>query len=464
MAEAHRRLVGEYINEKNYEMAIKCCLDGMNIDPNDEVLLMQFGYTNMQMRNFGLARHVFRWMREQDPNNFGVLHNLGLAESSLAPFSGDETFLDVAEDHLRKALKKIPQKESPHYTINGFAQIELHRGNWAGAIAHAERSLAIEPHQPGLQETYGMALLGLGRCEGFKQLDAHIPALARKPKPLGDEPYWDGKKGIKLFVQGEQGLGDEISFASCVQEAARENDIVLECDSRLYGLFTRSFPHIRIEGTRNKDRDWDFEPDAMCLSGTLATHYRKKPEDFPRKAFLTPDPERRVQWKALLDQLPGKKVGIAWKGGVPMNFSARRSLELSGLSQLLKTPGVTWVSLEYKDPVDEINAFLRKNPGVNMVHWGRAVGKGCDYDDTAALVAELDCVVSVCTSIVHLCGAIGKECHVLVPKVCRWFYESPTKEHRWYESLRLYRQKDKWPLEEVREAIAPPGIHLVTFN
>jgi tetratricopeptide (TPR) repeat protein len=404
----------------------------------------------MQLRNFGLAMHILSVLKDKKPQDFAILHNLGLAEISLAPYSGEESYLDRGEEHLRKALKKTPEACQ---TINGLAQIYLHRGNWQACLEYCEKSLKIKPEQAGLQETYGMASLALGKYEqGFKNVDAHIPSLTRKPKPLNNEPYWDGAKGVKLFVQGEQGLGDEISFASVVYDAARDNEIALECDSRLEGLFRRSLP-VPVYGTRNQERDWDFEPDAMCLSGTLATHYRKRPEDFPRKAFLIADDERRVQWKALLDTLPGKKVGIAWKGGVPMNFSGRRSTDLSALHSLLKTPGITWVSLEYRDPSDEIEAFRRKNPGVNIVHWERAVGKGVDYDETAALVSELDAVVSVCTSVVHLCGALGKTCHVLVPKVPRWFYESKTQDHAWYESLVLHREDKDWPLEKIRCAL-----------
>jgi tetratricopeptide (TPR) repeat protein len=452
VAEAHYKVVNEYLDAKNYEMAVKACIQGMNADPQDESLLMQFSFINMQMQNFGLAKHILDLLNHKKPGDFGILHNLGLAELSLAPHSGDESFLDKADGHLRKALKKTPHE--PYQTLNGIGQVYLHRGNWQACLEYCERSMAIKASQPGLQETYGMALLALHKWEGFAQLDKHIPSLTRKPKPLGSEPYWDGTPGKKLFVQGEQGLGDEISFASVVADAAKENEIVLECDPRLGGLFRRSLPkHITIYPTRNGTRDWDYEPDAMCLSGTLATYYRSKGE-FSRQPFLTADPERQVQWRALLDQLPGKKVGLAWKGGVPMNFASRRSLELSRLHPLLNLPGISWVSLEYKDPEDEISRYQRKNPQTHIVHWERAVGKGCDYDETAALVSELDCVVSVCTSAVHLSGALGKECHVLVPKVPRWFYESKDSTHPWYESLVLHRETEKgWPLEEVAERL-----------
>jgi ADP-heptose:LPS heptosyltransferase len=177
--------------------------------------------------------------------------------------------------------------------------------------------------------------------------------------------------------------------------------------------------------------------------------YRQKDEDFPRTAFLVPDPERRLQWRALLDTLPGRKIGIAWTGGLDNTFKARRSFNLEGLLPILKVPGVTWVSLQYKDPMREIADFKEKH-GIEIKHWARAADKSCDYDETAALVSELDCVVSVTTAIIHLCGAIGKKCFVLVPKKCRWFYQAREDgSHTWYDSLKLYRQQDKWPVERL---------------
>ena len=454
-----------YLNSRQPELAFKACLEGMNAEPDNEDLLMQFGFINMQQRNFGLARHVFGLIRDRRPNDFAVLHNLGLAEISCAPYSGEEKYLDIGDKNLRKALSK---SEESYQSMNGIGQVYLHKGNWQACVEYCEKSLAINPNQAGLRETYGMALLAQGRLsQGFQNLDLHIPSLTRKPKPIASEPYWEGPRakitpaGVidfgpkeRLFVQGEQGMGDEISFAGLVPAAARDCQVLLECDPRLEGLFKRSFPEVRVEGTRNRDRDWEFTADGMCLSGSLCTHYFKEESDFPRKGFLKADYERQIQWRALLQNLPGKKIGIAWKGGVPMNFASRRSLQLTNLLPILRLKGVTWVSLEYKDPTEEIEHFRRRNPDVHIVHWPRAVGKGVDYDETAALVSELDGVVSVCTSVIHLCGALGKKAHVLVPKVPRWFYESKDSKHRWYDSLTLHRETDKgWPVDAVRQAL-----------
>jgi ADP-heptose:LPS heptosyltransferase len=257
-----------------------------------------------------------------------------------------------------------------------------------------------------------------------------------------------------VFVQGEQGIGDEITYASVLPDAAKHNEIAYECDHRLEGLMRRSLPGVEVHGTRfNLDKSWreTRQFDAVCLSGSLCMEYRRSDEDFPRKGFLIPDPERTLQWKTLLDTLPGRKIGIAWTGGKDNTFKSRRSFSLEGLLPILKTPGVTWVSLQYKDPTKEIAEFEAKH-GIKIHHWKRAT-ENCDYDETAALVSELECVVSVTTAIVHLCGALGKKCHVLVPAKSRWFYQSDDSRHRWYDSLSLYRQSDKWPVEKVAEAL-----------
>ncbi len=158
-----------------------------------------------------------------------------------------------------------------------------------------------------------------------------------------------------------------------------------------------------------------------------------------------------MQWKALLDTKPGLKVGIAWTGGLTNTFKRRRSHQLEAWLPLLKIPGITWVSLEYNDSSEEIELFHVKH-GIKIEQYPRATGK-VDYDETAALVDALDCVVSTTTATVHLCGAIGKECHVIVPRKTRWFYVSDTQAHRWYDSLTLWRQQDKWPFERIAQVI-----------
>jgi ADP-heptose:LPS heptosyltransferase len=176
--------------------------------------------------------------------------------------------------------------------------------------------------------------------------------------------------------------------------------------------------------------------------------FRSKPEDFPGKPYLKADPERRIQWRALFDTLRKPVIGIAWTGGLNNTGKKKRSLKLEDLEPIFRSIDATWVSLEYRDRDDEIQAFYEKT-GIQIHQWKRAT-RTEDYDDTAGLVAELDLVVSVSTAVIHLAGALGKDCWVLVPNKPRWFYLLEG-EIPWYKSVKLFRQKQngEWPIEEV---------------
>jgi hypothetical protein len=268
-------------------------------------------------------------------------------------------------------------------------------------------------------------------------------------------PYWEGTRGKRLLIEGEQGIGDEISFASILEDAARENTVTLECDKRLEGLFRRSFPDLEVHGTRFEKRPaWKHgrEWDAHCLIGSLAWHYRNEDADFPGKPFLVADPERRAQWRVLLDRLPGLKVGIAWTGGLPSSFRSRRSVTLETLAPILKVPGVSFISLQYQDPSREI-AEVREKHGVTVTHWARAA-QAQDIDDVAALVAEVDLVICVTTAAVDIAGALGVPCWVMVPGKPHWRYGMSGDSKVWYESVRLFRQQKEWPIQQIRGELA----------
>lgn len=441
----------ELLKDGKIEEAGPILRDALNRDPNNPMALWSMAYCYMKTEKWGLAYHLIKKAIELHPGEVKLWVNLAATALSMASTSQDDKMLDEAEHWLNKALKRKPEMEQIY---NHLALVAMHRAQPEKAKKFAEKSLSIRPDQQDVGETMGYANLMLGNWkDGFRYYDYAVGhSRMRMPEPFNGEPYWDGTDGVRLFVRGEQGIGDELSYASCIPDAVKHgNTVTLECDHRLAGLMKRSFPAITVHGTRFKERGWAGEFDYHCLIGSLPREYRQSAADFPRKPFLIPDPERQTQWKALLDSLPGKKVGIAWAGGLPNTFTGRRSFDLERLLPLLKTPGITWVSLQYQNAEAEIAKIREK--GVNIVHWERAVGKGVDYDETAALVSQLDCVVSVCTAAVHLCGALGQKCLVLVPSKPRWFYGLEGRDHAWYESLELYRQTDKWPVERVTERL-----------
>jgi tetratricopeptide (TPR) repeat protein len=429
--------------------AFKVVNAGLNKDPDDMAALMMAACIVSREGNWGIALNLLKRVKEKSPPFPEVLNNLGMCLSSLASNSGKDHYLDEAENCLRKAMHKKPLPE----VISNLALVLMHKCNVQGAEKLCRDGLELDPSNVSLRETLGYACLYQGKwVEGFGNYEFNLGNKYRKIPP---GTYWErGTRGT-LFVQGEQGIGDEITYASVLPDASKDNKITYECDHRLAGLMKRSLPGVEIHGTRFEgDKSWKEgrEFDRVALTASLCMEYRREDSDFPRKGFLVADPERRLQWKALLDTLPGKKVGIAWTGGLDHTFKSRRSFNLEGLLPILKTPGITWVSLQYTDPTEEIAAFKAKH-GIEIKHWPRAAGKYVDYDETAALVSELDAVVSVTTAVVHLCGALGQKCYVLVPARARWFYASADSKHRWYDSLELFRQQDKWPVEKVAEKL-----------
>jgi hypothetical protein len=265
---------------------------------------------------------------------------------------------------------------------------------------------------------------------------------------------WDGSPNKTVVFYGEQGIGDEVMYASCVPDAVeRCKEVIVECDPRLEGLFRRSFPKAHVYGTRRVNEvEWParHQIDARCPVGQLPQFFRPTKESCPGTPYLVADPERRVQWRALFDSWGKKpKIGLAWSGGSKHNNPEAREIGLEGFRELIESVDADWVSLQYKDPSAEIEAS-----GMPVKHYPRATLTN-DYDDTAGLVAELDLVIGPHTSVHHLAGALGVPSLILVPEKSIWIYQQPTLP--WYGSATLVRQKGSWK-ETVASLVSHPAI------
>jgi hypothetical protein len=335
----------------------------------------------------------------------------------------------------------------------------LHRGDFGQCIDLANRALAEDPDLVDARVNRGMAYLALRRWrEGWRDYNANLARdKNRKEMKYGTEPRWDGTKGLNIVCYGEQGIGDEISFASCLPDLIRDSkSVTLEVDKRVAPLFRRSFPTTEVYGTRYKPdelRGWASGRtfDARVAIGELPQFYRSKDSDFTGKPYLTPRPDMALQWKSVLESLGNKpKIGIAWTGGILKTGLLRRSVTLDTLSPLFGFDA-DWISLQYKDS-DGIKAAEQKH-GVKIHDWEWGT-RYWDYDQTVALISQLDLVISICTTVVHAAGAVGKECWCLVPEVPMWRYLKEGESFPWAGSVKLWRQKNKqWPVVPMLTAL-----------
>ena len=426
--------------------ALRIASNVLNENPDEARALFLASYVFLQAERFGMAYNLLMRASQIVPKREQVWNNLGMCCMRMDR-------IDEARKHLNRAL----QIEAKNYAaMNNLALIEVNEGNPEKALDLAVRSLKIQPNQWDVLETAGYASLMLGNwVAGWDGYEAMVGNEKRRsfPPRKPNAQYWDGHRGVPLHIRGEQGIGDEISFASVIKDAAKHNPLILECDKRLEGLFKRSFPDIPVYGTRFQEApEWPkhHEFDFWCLTGSLCWHYRTKEEDFDGKPYLVADPERKLQWRALLDSLDSKKkIGIAWTGGLKDTHGTRRSVDLEQLLPILKQDA-TFVSLQYKTP-HELADFEQEH-GIKIHHWARATESN-DYDDTAALVDELDLVISVQTAVVHLAGALGKSCWVLVPNKPHWRYATP--RFMWAESVEMFRQGKTWdePVKRISERL-----------
>ena len=426
--------------------------DLTNRDPDDPKALFVMGRLYAHGGRFGVALQLLRQVVKLAPARDAAWNDLGMVLSSVQRFR-------EARDAFLEAVKRAP-KEAGH--IANVAMTYLEESNWRKALEWADRALAIDPQQAGAVQTHGFASLALGDWDaGWRGYDRAYGGKFRKIIRIEDEPNWDGSRVETLLVHGEQGIGDEVMMASCLADAARDVDnLVVECDERLQGLFRRSFPFADVYGTRrSKTRPaWvdEHKIDASAGIAQLPKFYRPTPDSCPGTPYLVADPERRLQWRALLGSLGNRpKIGLCWSGGRRVTNSAGRAIGLEAFRALIESVDADFVSLQYgKGTEAEIAAS-----GLPVRHWPHAVNTN-DYDDTAALVAELDCVVGVHTAAAHLAGALGVPAVILVPSRTLWIWATPGSEPGcipWYRSLRKFHQRDGEPWDRtIRRLVSDP--------
>lgn len=409
------------------ETAYAICADILRDEPDEARALYMLGVVHVRAEHHAEALAVFERVAKLSPRKPQVWNALGQALHEL--FKPAEA---------REAFKKALELDEQALFLANIGSTYMLDGNPVEAARWCRKALKLDPAHTGATTTLGFAKLAIGDWSGWKDCEAALGGKFRQEVKLGDEARWDGEPVDSLFLYGEQGLGDEIMYASIVQEAAaRAKRTVLECDERLHGLFSRSFPGIEVHGTRRKDKPWlDGSFNAGCALGSLPAIFRHDAAACPKTPYLTADHERRVQWRALFDSWGKKpKIGLCWSGGRHSTHKKARQVGLEAFRELIWRSDAHWVSLQYQDATDEI-----QEAGLPMVRHFRRATQTPDYDDTAAMVAECDLVIGPHTTVHHLAGALGVPSVVLVPSRTLWAYQSGDRI-AWYENQIYHRQK-----------------------
>ncbi len=349
-----------------------------------------------------------------------------------------------AEQMARRALEHSP--DCPQALIN-LGEALHNQGDVAGQTACLERAVRLNPDLPVAHWNLALALLVQGQFErGWEHFEWRDRAgrVTFDPYPY---PRWNGAplEGTVLLVHAEQGVGDEILFASCFDELlSRARHCALVCDPRLAPLFRRSFPAASVIGfERRKDHrpiGLAGDVDWQVPAGSVPRFFRRRAADFPRREkFLSADPVLVDQWRTRFRGLPGAlRVGISWRAGGQPAEHRKRSTNLAQWRQLLAVPGIDWINLQYGDTTEE-RAWADAHCGVTIHDWADG-DPLIDLDGFAARLAALDLVISVGNATVHLAGALGVQAWAVLPQVPNWRWGLTGEQSLWYTSVRLVRQ------------------------
>jgi len=436
LSDAQLRLGVLFLDHGRLPDALAALQKAYDVAPANAALCNLLGSVLMKLQRPDEAAAFFHRAVAADPQSADAHSNLGYV--LLRHFENVED----GSAHIEAALELDPEH---HDALCNRVMALQYLGRLPEALALSE-TLLSRADDDQLRLNRSLMLLSLGDfAHGWDEYEARKRVGPGASRGVLTCPDWNGEplSGKTIVVRAEQGLGDQIMFASCIPDVCDlAEHCIVESDPRLTPIFARSYPRAHCSPPREGPSDrlrQDVGPDFGVSIGSLPRFFRRDISAFPHHAgYLRADARRVARWRARLSKLSGRvKVGLSWEGGVRSSRRKLRSIPLEQWLPVLRVPGIDFVSLQYSDCSEAI-ARVAHIHGVDVRHWPDAIE---DYDETAALVCALDLVISVQTAVVHLAGALGQRTWALIAAVPEWRYMADGEKMPWYPSVRLVRQQ-----------------------
>ena len=353
---------------------------------------------------------------------------------------------DAAISSYKEAIKIKPNYAKAYHNVGSEMK---NINDLASAISFFNQAIKIKPDFAEAHENLALVLL---RNEEFKL--GWLPYEWRWKVKNNNLIYvsaskgiWQGTRGQKVLLWAEQGIGDEIMFASVIPDLYGScSKLIVKIDKRLIALFRRSFPE-DIDFRVHDEAVSETEYDAHIPMGSLPLHFRQTIDSFKPTArgWLTAcDVKASRLRRTLLSDGSETLIGISWYSTKPRKGAEKKVMKLAQLAKRLDAPKVKLINLQYGDVNDELDS-LQKETGIEVIQVPEINNK-TDIDDLAALIMACDKVVSISNVTIHLAGALGKEAEVLLAYSSDWRWGKDPHISNWYDSVQLRRQTevDNW--------------------
>ncbi len=432
------------------EAAIGCYNQALRLQPQHPTALFNLGVLYDSIEQFDLSIDFYRRCLLLDAGHIMAAFNLGLALRSIGQ-------LEEALPFFEHILAREPQHTGVLQNLGATYQ-EL--GRVEAAEACYAQALQLDPERPEIRYNRSLLTLARGHYEqGWEEYEMRWQGAysSSKHQRHFEQPQWRGEEigGKTILLHAEQGMGDTLQFiryAPLVR--ARGARVLVDCHPPLLRLL-QTMPGIDLVFSRGEitpdHPPFDVQCALMSLPRAFGTTLATVPTDIP---YLKADPTLVAQWRAIVPQDKPLKVGLVWAGN-PRRFSLqlslidqRRSLHLEQLAPLARCRNLTLISLQVGEGAAEAAC---PPAGLELHDFTERI---TDFADTAALIENLDLVVSVDTSVAHLAGAMGKPVWLLSRHDACWRWLLEREDSPWYPTLRVLRQPSPGAWEPVIERVA----------
>jgi Tfp pilus assembly protein PilF/SAM-dependent methyltransferase len=369
------------------------------------------------------AEACYRQALEAAPHYPDAHHNLGNLELARGR-------TEAGLEHFRRALALRPDWAEGENRVAAA----LHAlGRFDEAFSHFQRALALAPDHADIHWDHALALLAAGRYpEGWREYEWRWARRQPAPRDFA-QPLWQGGDlaGKRILVYVEQGYGDAIQFLRFLPLIkARGGHVILELHEILQPLVDAVLGADQVVTMGGPLPEFDTHISLLSVPAVLAIALDALPAAVP---YLRVRPERLAHWRPRLAG-PGLKVAVVWAGNPNVKNDRWRSPRLAPLLPLLDTPGVRFFAVQKGDGSNDLAAA---GPLPALTDLGPDLR---DFGDTAAILLEMDLVITTDTSVAHLAGALARPTWLMLHAEPDWRWLRDRADSPWYPTARLYRQ------------------------
>ena len=421
LAALYYNLGNSFLRKKKFDEAIKNYLKSVAIDKKFVSSYYNLGNVYKEKENLEKAVEYFKVAVKIDPNNIPAKINLGVANSAI----GDsKECIKHFKDLLTQNNYKSNLNKTMEYDIRYSLGIELLReGKYEEGLKNYEYRLQASDYPLDLNQ------------------------YKKKPKDLNEI------KNKKILAVAEQGFGDVFQFIRYLKLLEKHTfEIYFQCNKKLFRVLSCIKSIKKFYNFNDKVEDYDFCIPLMSLPLLFSTDLKT----IPNFSYIYPEEKLVNDWNNKLKENKGFKVGLFWQGNTESSGSKKRAIKLKDLETLLELKKIDFISLQKGSGHEQIektrfSKYMSDNN--NIIDSG-----GDAFIDTAAIIKNLDLVISSDTSIVHLSGAIGTKVWMLEPKIPNWTWTNYGTTTSWYSSLEIFRQEkaDDWkkPVKDLKNKLS----------